>query len=72
MRIKTFCPLPIAGVVTGFGGLLAGLFLLGEEPLFGVLAILGSMALLLAAVAKLTNSEARSDFAEQETNLGEY
>lgn len=72
MRIKAFCPLPMAGVVAAFGGLLAGLFLLEGEPLFGVLTILGAMALLLAAVAKLTNAEARSDFAEHEKNLGEY
>ena len=72
MRIKAFCSLPMAGVVAGFGGILAGLFQLETEPLFGVLGILGSMTLLLAAVAKLTNSEARSDFAEHEKNLGEY
>ena len=72
MRIKTFSPLPIAGVVTGFGGLLAGLFLLDGEPIFGALGVLGAMALLLAAVAKLANAKIRSDFAKQETNLGEY
>lgn len=43
----------VFGVMAGSGGLLAGLFLLDREPLFGVLAILGAMALLLGSLAKL-------------------
>lgn len=72
MRMNASSPLLMAGVVAGCGGLLAGLFLLDQEPLFGVLGILGAMALLLAAVARLAHAGARTDFAEQDTHLGEY
>ena len=43
----------LLGVVTGWGGLLAGLVLLFRNPLVAVLAILAAMALLLALVARL-------------------
>ena len=45
-------PTQIVGLLTGFGGLLGGLFLLDREPLFGVLGILGAMALLLGVAGK--------------------
>ncbi len=48
-------PAQVVGVMTGFGGLLAGLFLLDREPLFGVLEMLGAMALLLGSLARLCN-----------------
>jgi len=51
-------------LLAGFGGLLAGMLLLEKEPLFGVLAMLGAMALLLGTLANLAMAEARSDFAE--------
>ncbi len=38
---------------TGFLGLVMGLILLNQEPLFGVLETLGAMALLLAALNRL-------------------
>jgi hypothetical protein len=44
-------PIQILALLAGFGGLLAGLFLLDREPLFGVLGMLGSMALLLESLA---------------------
>ena len=50
-RMKMSRQARMAGVVTGFGGLLAGLFLLDGEPLFGVLAMLGAMALLLGSLS---------------------
>jgi hypothetical protein len=42
----------IVGLSAGFGGLLRGLFYLDGEPLFGVMEILGAMALLLWVLAK--------------------
>lgn len=48
--------MPLAGQTLGllaaFGGLLAGLLLLDREPLFGVLGMLGSMALLLESLTR--------------------
>jgi hypothetical protein len=41
------------GLPAGFVGLVGGLLLLNREPLFGVLGTLGSMALLLASLARL-------------------
>lgn len=46
----------MVGVLTGFGGWLAGLFLLDGEPLFGVLAMLGAMALLLGSLSRYGES----------------
>lgn len=46
----------VFGLIAGSGGLLAGLFLLDREPLFGVLAVLGAMALLLRSLAKLLDA----------------
>jgi hypothetical protein len=46
-------PLQALGLPAGFVGLLAGLFLLNREPLFGVLGALGAMALLLGSLARL-------------------
>ena len=40
----------------GFVGLVRGLVLLNQEPLFGVLEALGAMALLLAALNGLCES----------------
>lgn len=42
-----------AGLLVGFVSLLAGMFLLGERPLLGVLVMLGSMAFLLRSTARL-------------------
>lgn len=43
----------ILGLVAGAGSLLGCLFLLDREPLFGVLGILGAMALVLGSLARL-------------------
>ena len=48
------------GVLAGFGGLLAGLFLLDGEPLFGVLAMLGGMALLLGSLSRRRESSSKN------------
>jgi hypothetical protein len=45
-------PVQILALLVGFGGLLAGLFLLEGEPLLGVLGMLGAMALLLGVLAR--------------------
>ena len=45
-------PVQIVGLIAGFVGLLSGLFYLDGEPLFGVLEVLGAMALLLWGLAK--------------------
>jgi hypothetical protein len=42
----------ILALLAAFGGLLAGLLLLNREPLFGVLGMLGSMALLLESLTR--------------------
>jgi hypothetical protein len=42
--------LRLLGVVITWVALLASLFLIEKEPLFGVLGILGAMALLLACL----------------------
>jgi len=44
-------------VLAAFGGLLGGLFLLGTDPILGVLVMLGSMALLLRSVASLCGAQ---------------
>ena len=49
-------PLQALGLLAGFVGLVAGLLLLDQEPLFGVLGTLGAMALLLASLARLCES----------------
>jgi hypothetical protein len=41
------------GIAGRFGGLLAGLLLLDQESLFGVLGMLGSRALLLESLARV-------------------
>ncbi len=43
--------LRLVGVITAWAGLLGSLFLLYPAPLFGVLGMLGAMALLLASLA---------------------
>lgn len=42
----------ILALLAGFGGLLGSLLLLDREPLFGVLGMLGSMALLLESLTR--------------------
>jgi len=54
MNISSF--LRIIGVITSWAGLLGGLFLLYQAPLFGVLGIVGAMALLLASLANLSDT----------------
>ena len=46
----------ILALLAGFGGLLGGLLLLDREPLFGVLAMLASMALLLEYLTRFRES----------------
>jgi hypothetical protein len=55
----------VLGLMAGSTGLLAGLFLLDREPLFGVLGMLGAMALLLGAVAKLCKATERNEFVSR-------
>ena len=43
---------PLLALLAGFGGLLGSLLLLDREPLFGVLGMLGSMALLLESLTR--------------------
>ncbi len=43
----------LLGVVVAWAGLLASLFLLYQEPLFGVLGMLGAMTFLLASLARV-------------------
>ena len=62
--MKTFSA-QMVGLLTGFGGLLAGLFLLDREPLFGVLSILGAMSLTLIPAAALCGTGVRPSAAEQ-------
>jgi hypothetical protein len=51
-------------VVVAWAGLLASLFLLYQDPLFGVLGILGALSLLLSALAKLFGESSQpTDFA---------
>ncbi len=45
--------LQLLAVVLAWAGLLASLFLLEAEPLFGVLGILGASALLVRSLASL-------------------
>lgn len=47
---------PILALLAAFGGLLSGLLLLNREPLFGVLGMLGSMALLLESLTRFRGS----------------
>ena len=60
--------LRLLGVVIGWVGLLASLFLMNNEPLFGVLGILGAMALLLVSLQypRETRLETLTD-ADQES-----
>ena len=43
----------LLGVVISWASLLASLFLLYQEPLFGALGILGSMSFLLASLTQV-------------------
>ena len=52
----------VIGLIAGAGSLLAGLFLLDSEPLFGALGMLGAMALLMGSVARLCGESSRSEF----------
>jgi hypothetical protein len=63
--MKTLRPLQALGLLAGFGGLLAGLFLLDRNPLFGVLGMLGAMALLLGSLAKLCKVAERNEFVSR-------
>jgi len=49
--------LRLLGVVIAWVGLLPSLFLIEKEPLFGVLGILGAMALLLACLQNSPETE---------------
>jgi hypothetical protein len=51
--MKEFRLVLVLGLMAGSGTLLASLFLLDREPLFGVLGMLGAMALTLGSLAKL-------------------
>ena len=53
MQTKELRSLHLCGVMAGSGGLVASLFHLDREPLFAVLGMLGAMALVLGALAKL-------------------
>lgn len=53
MRSKELRLVQVVGVATGSGGLLKALFLLDKKPLFGVLGVLGAMALLLESLERL-------------------
>lgn len=46
-------PVQVFGLIVGTGCVLWGLFLLDRKPLFGVLGMLGGMAVLLGSLAKL-------------------
>jgi hypothetical protein len=50
----------VFGLMVGIGALLWGLFLLDRKPLFGVLGMLGGMAVLLGSLAKLCD-ESRAE-----------
>ncbi len=43
----------LLGAVIAWAGLLASLFLLYQEPLFGALGMLGAMTFLLAALTRV-------------------
>jgi hypothetical protein len=49
-------PAQALGLLAGFVGLVGGLLTLNREPLFGVLGMLGAMALLLAVLTGLCES----------------
>lgn len=55
----------VLGLLVGSGGLLGGLLLLDREPLFGVLGMLGAMALLLESLAKLCKAAERNEFVSR-------
>ena len=65
----------ILALLAGFGGLLGGLLLLDREPLFGVLAMLASMALLLEFLTRFRESSTtlfRTRHTEEITDGREY
>jgi hypothetical protein len=51
-RMNAPSVLQVLGLLAGSCGLPAGFFLLEKEPLFGVLAMLGAMALLLGTLSE--------------------
>ena len=55
-------PVQILGLTAGCGGLLASLFLLDGEPLFGVLGMLGAMALLFESLARARETSSTECF----------
>lgn len=55
----------VLGLLVGSGGLLGGLLLLDREPLFGVLGMLGAMALLLESLAKVCKVAERNEFVSR-------
>ena len=62
---KEYRTLQVLGLMAGSGGLLVGLFLLDREPLFGVLGMLGAMALLLGSLAKLCKVARRNELVSR-------
>jgi hypothetical protein len=64
-------PLRVIGLLAGFCGLPAGLFLLEKAPLFGVLAMLGAMALLSGMLGNLAEAEHEVK-SRRKTISGEY
>src|SRR3954447_1364749 len=58
-RVNVSYALQLLGVVIAWAGLLASLFLLDREPLFGVLGTLAAFALLLSSLAKLLPASPR-------------
>jgi hypothetical protein len=70
-RMRTLATVQILGLLAGCGGLLAGLFLLQREPLFGVLGILGAMSLILIAAAALCGTDVRTSNASERNPASE-
>ena len=54
---RSFHVKDLLATLAAYGGLLGGLLLLGADPFFGVLLVLGSMALLLRSVASLCGAK---------------
>jgi len=55
--MKRVFQLEVVVLLAGFAGLEWGLFLLGVDPLAGVLVMIASMALLLRSVAGLCGAQ---------------
>jgi CHASE2 domain-containing sensor protein len=62
-RVNVSYALRLLGVVAGWAGLLTSLLLLNREPLFGVLGVLGAMALLLGSMAKLCEDKGNTQIS---------